>query len=374
MHLVPLGLCPAKSLRSGSEITAGGREASVHSPGNTTAQAPAPSPLWLLCVTKASSKQRTGPSALQGSCSCFANEIAWLVSKIRDLLKMLPRKRGGGFQPSPTASSRICLIENELKQFLGKILQKSQRDPSAVSRKVWDLPSFSEKPLFLFQPSHPYSPLGPARTEPHSLGSSAFPRCLLWALLSHTAGRKVQGTSLQPWGADWWRPCRHLGRHSLGDFLLFLIRKQFLQNKKVPVGRWGCCGKDLCFVGGELKQSALIKLPPKFFISVEFKFKMNFPKKASVPSCIWGLAAELHLLRTTWMLPKPYGSWAELPGSTAQRREWDPNPRKCTAYFNVKQTYNKTFHVSSTNWNKTFLPQKRQNASLWSKKMSKQSM
>lgn len=65
---------------------------------------------------------------------------------------------------------------------------------------------------------------------------------------------------------------------------------------------------------------------------------MNFPEKASVPSCIWGLTAELHLPRATWMLPKPYGSWAELPGSTAQRREWDPNPKKRTAYFNVKQT------------------------------------
>lgn len=50
-----------------------------------------------------------------------------------------------------------------------------------------------------------------------------------------------------------------------------------------------------------------------------------------------GLVAE-HSLRTMWTLPKLYGSRAELPGSTAQRREWDPNPRKGTAYFNVKQT------------------------------------
>lgn len=107
---------------------------------------------------------------------------------------------------------------------------------------------------------------------------------------------------------------------------------------------------------------------PQFFILVQFDIKMHFPEKASVLSCAWGLVAELHLLRTTWTLPKLYGSWAKLPGSTAQRREWDPNPRKRTAYFNVKQTWNETFHVSSTNWNKTFLPQKRQNASLWSKK------
>lgn len=183
------------------------------------------------------------------------------MSKIRDLLKMLPRKGGGGSQPSPTASSRICLIENELKQLLGKILQKSQRDPSAISRKEWDLPSSQEKQLFLFQPSHPYSPLGPAETEPHAWGSSAYPRCTLWALLSHGAGGKVQGTGTQPRGADGCRSCQHLGRLT-GRLPSFLVRKQFLQHEKVPVGRRGCCRKDLCFVGGEPKQSALIKLPP----------------------------------------------------------------------------------------------------------------
>lgn len=67
------------------------------------------------------------------------------MSKIRDLLKLLPRKGGGRrVQLSPTVSSRSCLIllrevENEPKQLLdwllGKILQRSQKGPTAASIK-----------------------------------------------------------------------------------------------------------------------------------------------------------------------------------------------------------------------------------------------
>lgn len=48
-----------------------------------------------LCHQKALFNKGAVLLLLQGPCSCFANEIAWLVSKIRDLLKLLPRKGGG---------------------------------------------------------------------------------------------------------------------------------------------------------------------------------------------------------------------------------------------------------------------------------------
>lgn len=95
----------------------------------------------------------------------------------------------------------------------------------------------------------------------------------------------------------------------------------------------------MMFCHSELELSTLIQLLQFFFISVESSMERNFPKKASFFSLCMGLVAE-HSLRTTWTLPKLYGSWAELPGSTAQRREWDPNPRKGTVDFNVKQTWN----------------------------------
>lgn len=71
------------------------------------------------------------------------------MSKIRDLLKMLPRKGGGqGVQLSPTVSGRTCLVllraaGNEpkqlLDQLLGKIHQKSQEDTTGTSRKELSL-------------------------------------------------------------------------------------------------------------------------------------------------------------------------------------------------------------------------------------------
>lgn len=77
---------------------------------------------------------------------------------------------------------------------------------------------------------------------------------------------------------------------------------------------------------------------PQIFHFSRVQLRNELSRKGLSSFLCVGLAAELHLLRTTWTLPKLYGSWAELPGSTAQRREWDPNPRKGTAYFNVKQT------------------------------------
>lgn len=56
-------------------------------------------------------------------------------------------------------------MENEPEQLLGKILQEHQQDPTAVSRKEESLLTSQEQLLLLFQPSHPRSPLGPAKPE-----------------------------------------------------------------------------------------------------------------------------------------------------------------------------------------------------------------
>lgn len=102
-----------------------------------------------------------------------------MVSKIRDLLKLLPRKGGGRrVQLSPAVSSRICLlllraVENEPKQLLdgplGKILQKSQEDPSATSiKRPGSADILGETPVPIASPS--------GTAEPEAAPASASPR------------------------------------------------------------------------------------------------------------------------------------------------------------------------------------------------------
>lgn len=97
-----------------------------------------------------------------------------MVGKIRDLLKLLPRKGGGRrVQLSPTVSSRICLVllravENEPKQLLnglsGKILQKSQEDPTATSiKRAESAYVLRETPVPIAAPPHPHGQ--PSQTE-----------------------------------------------------------------------------------------------------------------------------------------------------------------------------------------------------------------
>lgn len=141
-----------------------------------------------------------------------------MVSKIRDLLKPLPRKGGGRRAPlSPTLSSRICLVllravENEpkrlLDRLLGKILQKSQEDPAAASiKRAGSAGVLRETPVPIAAPSPPLGdsrPRGcPSFSHPPSRRAGVF--SLLENLLDDGSKgqlhRQVQGTGLQPPGS-----------------------------------------------------------------------------------------------------------------------------------------------------------------------------
>lgn len=119
----------------------------------------------------------------------------------------------------------------------------------------------------------------------------------------------------------------------------FLIRKQFLQHKKCLWEDRDAADKKWCFVTVNWNWALWFSCYKFFNFSWVQHGKELSQKGLFFFSLCMGLVAE-HSLRTTWTLPKLYGSWAELPGSTAQRREWDPNPRQGTADFNVKQTWN----------------------------------
>lgn len=104
------------------------------------------------------------------------------MSKIGDLLKLLPRKGGGqGVQLSLTVSSRTRLVlyravENEPKQLLNLLLhkfhQKSQEDPRATCRKEQSL--LNSQDTLLVPIAAPSPPLGTA--EPEAAPAPASPK------------------------------------------------------------------------------------------------------------------------------------------------------------------------------------------------------